>query len=82
MLLLDDILFFPVNGFISLLKAIQDHAEKELYDEDRLKREFLELQLLREANEISGEEYEEREAILLERIKIAHQRRREKEEEE
>lgn len=63
----------PIAGFEFILRQLQELAERELYDEDRLREQLLELHL--EADEISREEFAEREAELIGRLRVARQRR-------
>jgi len=78
MFLIDDILLAPVKSVIWLTKKINEVAEKELYDEGRIKRELMDLQLRFELNEISEEEYIRQEKELLARLDAATAKSREK----
>ena len=69
MLFLDDLLLSPVNGFIFILNQIQKIADKELNDDTFIKEQLLELQMRVELDEISDEEYKEREAELFARLR-------------
>lgn len=68
MFLIDDILLAPLKGIIFLGKKIKEVADKELFDEGRLKQNLMELQMKLEMEEISEEEYQKREKELLERL--------------
>ncbi len=68
MLLIDDILLAPLKGIIFLGKKIDELVQKEISDEGRIKERLMELQLKFEMDEISVEEYDRREAELLEMI--------------
>ncbi len=68
MLLIDDILLAPLKGIISLGKKIDELVQKEISDEGRIKERLMELQLKFEMDEISIEEYDRREAELLDMI--------------
>jgi hypothetical protein len=68
MLLIDDILLAPLKGIIFLGKKIDDLVQKELSDTGRIKERLMELQLKFEMDEISMEEYDQRETELLEMI--------------
>lgn len=70
MLFIDDLLLSPVNGFIFILNQIQKIADKELNDDSVIKEQLLELQMRVELDEISDEEYREREAELFARLRI------------
>ena len=68
MFIIDDILLAPLKGVIWVGKKINEIAEKELTDEDRIKEKLMELQLRFEMDEISEEEYNRQEKELLERL--------------
>jgi len=69
MFLLDDILLAPVSGFKFILGQIQKMADQELNDETVIKERLLELQMRLELEEISEEEYQERETELFARLR-------------
>ena len=69
MFLIDDLLFMPIKGIHFIASQIHEMVEKELNDESVIKQELLELQLRRELEEISEEEYAEREAELFTRLR-------------
>jgi len=60
--------FGPMRAIIWMAKKIQEQAEDEMLDEDRVKSDLLELQMHLEMDEITEEEYDEQEGILLERL--------------
>jgi hypothetical protein len=68
MFLIDDILFAPLKGLVWLAEKVDEVAEKELSDEGQLMDKLMELQLRFELDEISEEEYTEKENELLERL--------------
>jgi len=65
MFLIDDILLAPLKGVIFIGKKINDVIEKEMSDEGSIKERLMGLQLKFEMDEISEEEYDEREDELL-----------------
>ena len=69
MLLIDDLLLLPFTGFRFILGQIQKFADQELNDESVIKEQLLELQMRLELEEISDEEYKEREADLFARLR-------------
>jgi len=73
MLLIDDLLFIPVDGFKFILKQIQQVADRELNDESLIKSQLLELQMRLELEEISEDDYREQEAELFARLRIIKQ---------
>ena len=58
MFLIDDLLLAPVNGFKFILGQIQKMADQELNDDTVIKEQLLELQMRRELDEISDEEFQ------------------------
>jgi hypothetical protein len=68
MLLIDDILLAPLKGIIFLGKKIDELVQQEISDEGKIKERLMELQLKFEMDEISVEEYDRREAELLDMI--------------
>lgn len=69
MFFIDDLLLAPVNGFKFILNQIQKIADKELNDDTIIKEQLLELQMRLELDEVSEEEYREREAELFARLR-------------
>jgi hypothetical protein len=65
----------PMAGFRFILNQIGEMAENELYDEDRLREELLELQLRLDEGELSEEEYGELEADVMARLRVAREHR-------
>ena len=74
MFLIDDLLLAPVNGFKFILNQIQKMADSELNDETVIKEQLLELQMRLELDEISEEEYKEREAELFAWLRVIRAR--------
>ena len=74
MFLIDDILLAPVTGFKFILGQIQKMADRELNDDTVIKEQLLELQMRLELDEISEEEYKEREAELFGRLRAIRER--------
>jgi len=64
-------LMAPLTGFKFVLGTIQDLAERELYDQERIREDLLLLQLQLDEGEISEEEYVEAEAEIMERLRAA-----------
>ena len=65
MFLIDDLLMAPFNGMIFIAKKINEVIEKETSDEGTIKERLMGLQLKFEMDEISEEEYDEKEDELL-----------------
>jgi Gas vesicle protein G len=64
----------PVRGTLWVTEQIAQEAEAQLYDEDRIKRELIQLDFEEQAGRISKEERERIERDLFERLAIARQR--------
>ena len=68
-----DLLTMPVLGAPTLVHwlagTLAEQAEGELLDEGRVRGQLLELQELYDADEITEEEYNRQEAMLLDRLK-------------
>jgi hypothetical protein len=58
MLLVDDLLALPFQGFLGILRKIHEMAGREFTDETYIQGKLLELQLLYEMDEIGDEEYD------------------------
>lgn len=64
----------PVRGTVWVAEQLTEEAERQLYDENRIKRELLQLELDEEEGQISEEERRNKESELLERLQIARER--------
>lgn len=58
----------PVKGVVWIGEKLQETAEKEITDESKVHGELLELQMRFEMDEITEEEYEKREAKLMQKL--------------
>ncbi len=67
-----DLLTLPVLGAPRMVhwmaKKVTEEAERELLDEDRVRAQLLELQTHYDLGEITEEEYDEQESVLVERL--------------
>lgn len=63
----------PVKGLMGLCKKIAEMAEAELTDESKIREELLQLENSYENDQITEEEYQEREAGLIERLNMARE---------
>ena len=61
----------PIDGLRFVLNQVVTMAERELYDEDRIREELLLLQLSLEEGEITEDEYLPREAEIIARLREA-----------
>ena len=77
MLLLDDLLLFPISGFKFIMRTLQRAAEEEYTDDAPLKERLLELQLSLENGDISETEYVQAEREILQQLRQVQARRRE-----
>lgn len=68
MFLIDSILLAPVKGVVWLAERLNEVAEKELSDTGRIKEELMALQLRFELDEMTEQEYNEKEKELLDRL--------------
>ena len=76
MFFIDDLLIgLPAKGFVGIFKKIYEMAKAEVTDESKIKEELLLLQTMYEIDQISEEEYQKKEAELLERLTAARERR-------
>mgnify|MGYP001570032908 CR=1 FL=1 len=68
MLLIDDLLALSVKGFFGIFTKINEMVDEELYSEDKIQEELLHTSQLYESDQMTKEEYEKKEAELLERL--------------
>jgi len=59
----------------NIVEKIRDMAENELYGEDKIKTELVKLQMMLEMEEITQEQYNEAEGILMKRLEEGSKRR-------
>lgn len=71
--LLGKLLFFPISGPVAGIRwslgKVQSVVEEELTDDAPVKQELMELQMQLELGDITDEEYVEREAALMARLR-------------
>jgi hypothetical protein len=68
MFLIDSILLAPLKGIVWLGQKLNEIAQNELNDDGRIKEELMALQLRFELDQISEQEYNEKEEELLARL--------------
>lgn len=68
----------PFRGLLWVFEEIADRAEKELYDEDAVKAELMEIYRRLEAGSLSEEEFNRREAELVERLGKIDERKKQR----
>ena len=64
----------PVRGTVWVTEQIAEEADRQLYDEDKIKRELVQLEFDQEEGRIGDEERAELERDLLDRLAVARQR--------
>jgi hypothetical protein len=65
----------PIRGLLWVFQEVADRAEEELYGDEPVKAELTELYLGLEAGTVSEEQFEQREAELVQRLEEIEQRR-------
>ena len=68
MFLLDDILLAPIKGVKWVAEKLEELADKELFDPDKIREELMTLQAKLDMGEMKEEDYTAREKELLERL--------------
>jgi hypothetical protein len=64
----------PIKGVIWIAEKLNEQAEKELYGEDAVRGQLMELELRYDLGEISEDEYLVAEEALLARLKVSRER--------
>ncbi|MGB9183483.1 MAG: gas vesicle protein GvpG [Solirubrobacteraceae bacterium] len=65
----------PVRGVVWVADKLMEEAERELYDEDRIRAELIALEFEAEEGKLGEAEVQAREDALLERLAISQSRR-------
>jgi Gas vesicle protein G len=69
MLLVDDILLFPITGFFWVFREIHKAAQQEIVSEkEAVTAELSDLYMMLETGKITEEEFDAREQVLLNRL--------------
>lgn len=58
----------PIKGMMWIVRTIAEHAERELYDEDNIRKDLLRLEQQYELGKITLDEFESAENELLQRL--------------
>jgi hypothetical protein len=66
----------PVRGMAWVLEQVVEEADRQLYDEQRIRRELLELELEFDDGSVTDDERSRREQELLDRLAVAQLRNR------
>jgi len=73
-----DLLTFPVmgpiKGVVWIAEKVAEQADMEMYDEDKVRGQLMELELRYDLEEISEEEYLAAEEALLEQLRVIRER--------
>ncbi len=72
----------PLKGVMWITEKVAEQVDKELYDEDKIRGQLMELELLYDQGEMSDDDYLANEEILLERLRISRERRAPEDEEQ
>jgi hypothetical protein len=76
MFILDDLFVkLPAKGLMAVFKKIAEMAEAEMDDDTKIREQLQQLEFLFETDQISEEEFEKREAELMERLTIQEEKR-------
>lgn len=59
----------PVKGILAIADKLSEQFDREMDEEEQIRKEMVKLNLLYEMDEINEEEYEEHEFMLLQRLK-------------
>ena len=70
----------PVRGTAWVAEQLAEEADRQLYDEDNIKRELVQLEIDTEEGQVGPKERRAREDELLERLAVARQRQLEEQE--
>jgi|WetSurMetagenome_2_1015567.scaffolds.fasta_scaffold545686_2 hypothetical protein len=74
MLIVDDILLFPVHGIMWIFREISNAAQQELQGAtESITTELSELYMMLETKRITEQEFDERERVLLDRLDKAQE---------
>jgi hypothetical protein len=65
----------PVRGVVWVADQLMEEAERELYDEDRIRAELVQLEFEAEEGDLSEPEIQAREDALLQRLAVSQSRR-------
>ena len=65
----------PVRATAWLAQQVAEEADREMFDEDRIRRELMELDLRSDEEELSSDERARLEDDLLARLEVARRRR-------
>ena len=64
----------PIGGVLWIAEKIAEQADREMYNEEAIRGQLMEMELRLDMGEISQPEYEQVEAVLLQRLKVIRER--------
>jgi len=64
----------PIKGVMWIAEKVAEQADKEIYDEDKVRGQLMELELRYDLGEIEEEEYLAAEEALLARLRVIRER--------
>lgn len=83
MFLIDDLFLAPLRGVLWVAEKVRDAAEQELAGEaDAITEELRQLYLMLEAKQVTEDQFDEREHLLLDRLDAIRERESEVEDED
>jgi hypothetical protein len=65
----------PIEGVVWIAGKIVEQADREMFNEEAVRGQLMELELRLDMGEISQEQFDQVEAILLERLKMIRERK-------
>jgi hypothetical protein len=65
----------PLKGLVWVAEKVAEQADDQIYDENRIRGQLMELELQVDLGDIDEEEYMKAEEILLDRLRIARERK-------
>jgi hypothetical protein len=65
----------PIDAVVWIAEKVAEQADKELYDEDKVRGQLMELELHYDLGEITEEEYMQSEQVLLNLLKAIRERK-------
>ncbi len=68
----------PFRGLLRVFEEVAEMAERELYNKDAVRAELTDLYVRLEAGSLSEEEFDQREAELVERLEEIEERERQR----
>jgi len=77
-LILDDIALAPCKLVHWVGRKLYEHAEEELTDESKVRQQLLELQMRFELDDITEDEYQEGEDVLMRRLDVIREYKKER----